>query len=672
MGKIRSFLYFWYRFVVGDDWRIAAGVVIALSIMAALSLAGINAWLLFPLIIVGGLLVSLRRAVKDTKHDEGNRAHILSVGRSWFALWGPLLLLGIFPVLSSYLSNVSETSVQDLILPVVLNIAAVTIVAAVLFSGFLKDKFTYYITAIVMGFIVANNFSGKSLGFYTAFSGVWPYPVPLVLFSLVLLVVLFYVVYKLSQMANRYAVKHNWRTNEIMVALTIAIATTFLLQFIPTVVDLAEAWPQFFYRPPAMAALHPTQAQLAAKPDIYYILLEDYASQQTLQSQMGFDNSAFLNNLATEGFYNVPNASSNYPYTVNSVASTLSANYLSDPVNKFSSSLNQTMIPYFDTSRLSPVIAQLKSIGYQYDLLGDWYETSNYSPLADHTYTNDDEIVVFNHRYDLDDFTDNQVQQSLFWQIIQPGLSFGHYRLLGYNTESNTDQIQSQLSELRTIASQPAGGKFVFSQILVPHNYFYYNADGSINTNPNEDNTGATVATKDTNEIQYINSQISPIIAQIMKNTGGKANIILQSDEGPSPLALNHGIYDVTTQNQQENQGNMTKMSQRDLQMKYGVLASYYIPGASTSDLAMAADPVNIFRLVFNTNFSGGLSYQPLCYYAYPQGNDESFVYKSITKTITGSSNSSCPQNGNFIHPGPTKLVKAHGVHTNVDESGDD
>src|ERR1700733_1895356 len=98
MSKIKSFLYFWYRFIVGDDWRIAAGVVIALSIMAALSLAGINAWLLFPLIVVGGLLVSLRRAVKDTKHDEDNRAHIWSVGRSWFALWGPLLLLGIFPV----------------------------------------------------------------------------------------------------------------------------------------------------------------------------------------------------------------------------------------------------------------------------------------------------------------------------------------------------------------------------------------------------------------------------------------------------------------------------------------------------------------------------------------------------------------------------------------------
>jgi hypothetical protein len=672
MGKLRSFLLFWYRFIVGDDWRIAAGVVIALSIAAALSLAGINAWFVFPLIIVGGLLVSLRRAIKATKHDEDNQAYLVSLARSWFVLWGPLLMLGIFPVLASYLSNVSETSVQDLILPIVLNVVAVTIVAAILFGGFLKQRFTFYITAVIMTFIIANNYAGKSAQAYNILISIWPYPVPLVVFSLAFIIVLFFLVHKLSQWLNRYAIRHKWRTNEIMMAVTIAIGTTFLLQFIPTVVDLAEAWPQFFYQPPAMAALHPTAAEAAAKPDIYYILLEDYTSQQVLQSQMNFDNSSFLNTLAGQGFYNVPAASSNYPYTVNSVASTLNADYLSDSVNQFSKAKNQTMIPYFNTSRLSPVIQQLKAIGYKYDLLGDWYETSNYSPLADQTFTNDDEIFAFNHRYDLDDFTDSLVQQNIFWQIIQPGLSFGKYRLLGYNTESNTDQIQSQLQELRNLANGPAGGKVVFSQILVPHNFFYYNADGSMNVNANEDNNGATVATKDTNEIQYINNQITPIIAQIMKSTGGKANIILQSDEGPQPLAVKHGVYDINQQSAQENQGNMTTLSASDLQMKYGVLASYYIPGASTTGLAQAADPVNVFRLLFNTDFSSALAYRPLCYYAYPQGNDESFVYKSITKTISGQANSSCPQNGNFIKPGPTKLVKSGAAHTNADEAGDD
>jgi hypothetical protein len=34
---IRSFGRFWYDFIVGDDWRVAVGVVIALAITAGVS-----------------------------------------------------------------------------------------------------------------------------------------------------------------------------------------------------------------------------------------------------------------------------------------------------------------------------------------------------------------------------------------------------------------------------------------------------------------------------------------------------------------------------------------------------------------------------------------------------------------------------------------------------------
>ena len=36
MAFVRGFLRFWYDFVVGDDWRIAAGVVLVLAAGAAL------------------------------------------------------------------------------------------------------------------------------------------------------------------------------------------------------------------------------------------------------------------------------------------------------------------------------------------------------------------------------------------------------------------------------------------------------------------------------------------------------------------------------------------------------------------------------------------------------------------------------------------------------------
>ena len=36
MAVARGFLRFWYDFIVGDDWRIAAGVVLVLAAGAAL------------------------------------------------------------------------------------------------------------------------------------------------------------------------------------------------------------------------------------------------------------------------------------------------------------------------------------------------------------------------------------------------------------------------------------------------------------------------------------------------------------------------------------------------------------------------------------------------------------------------------------------------------------
>jgi hypothetical protein len=71
MRTLRAFGRFWYDFVVGDDWRIAAGVVAALGVGAVLvragSLSDTAITLLGLAAIVIGLVVSLimaRRAVR--------------------------------------------------------------------------------------------------------------------------------------------------------------------------------------------------------------------------------------------------------------------------------------------------------------------------------------------------------------------------------------------------------------------------------------------------------------------------------------------------------------------------------------------------------------------------------------------------------------------------------
>jgi hypothetical protein len=59
---LKSFGAFWYDFVIGDDWHVAAIVVAVLAVAALLvHAAGVNAWWLVPLGVFAALGWSLFR-----------------------------------------------------------------------------------------------------------------------------------------------------------------------------------------------------------------------------------------------------------------------------------------------------------------------------------------------------------------------------------------------------------------------------------------------------------------------------------------------------------------------------------------------------------------------------------------------------------------------------------
>jgi hypothetical protein len=62
VNAVKRFGAFWYDFIVGDDWRVAVGVVAALAALYALAHNGVNAWWLLPVGIVAQLFASIRRA----------------------------------------------------------------------------------------------------------------------------------------------------------------------------------------------------------------------------------------------------------------------------------------------------------------------------------------------------------------------------------------------------------------------------------------------------------------------------------------------------------------------------------------------------------------------------------------------------------------------------------
>lgn len=65
VARLKAFGHFWYDFVVGDDWRVAVAVVLALTLTWAVSTTAVSAWWVTPVIFAVLVPFTLWRAVSQ-------------------------------------------------------------------------------------------------------------------------------------------------------------------------------------------------------------------------------------------------------------------------------------------------------------------------------------------------------------------------------------------------------------------------------------------------------------------------------------------------------------------------------------------------------------------------------------------------------------------------------
>jgi hypothetical protein len=68
--RLKAFGLFWYDFIIGDDWSVAAGVVIALALIAILSKTSVPVWWILPVVVIGLLPVSVWREIRAARRKE--------------------------------------------------------------------------------------------------------------------------------------------------------------------------------------------------------------------------------------------------------------------------------------------------------------------------------------------------------------------------------------------------------------------------------------------------------------------------------------------------------------------------------------------------------------------------------------------------------------------------
>ena len=65
MTFLKNFAHFWYDFIIGDDWRVAAGIAVALALTKLLTSNGTNAWWLLPAAVAVLLVATVWRGARS-------------------------------------------------------------------------------------------------------------------------------------------------------------------------------------------------------------------------------------------------------------------------------------------------------------------------------------------------------------------------------------------------------------------------------------------------------------------------------------------------------------------------------------------------------------------------------------------------------------------------------
>lgn len=304
-----------------------------------------------------------------------------------------------------------------------------------------------------------------------------------------------------------------------------------------------------------VAATEP--GEVGTMPDIYYIILDEYAHPDTMLEYYDHDNSGFFDALAGMGFFVASGSRSSYNVTQWSLAASLNMEYL--PAGSYHQEA-------CDRMARGTVVSLLKSLGYRYVYSGVWFTQEEVgADVFYNFYRQPDGGSVVS---DLSRTLWNTTMARPFYDYLTGDTYMGRFR------SSIADQI-----ECLKAMPDVEGPKFVFTHILCPHDPFGFGPNGE----PVDPARAFDYQDKELylGQYIYITRQIQEVVAGILERSATEPIIILQSDHG---LRQHIGL---------EIDGNEWRK----------ILNAYYLPGDGAQALYDSISPVNSFRVIFDRYF---------------------------------------------------------------------
>nr|MBA2263493.1 hypothetical protein [Chloroflexota bacterium] len=162
------------------------------------------------------------------------------------------------------------------------------------------------------------------------------------------------------------------------------------------------------------------------------------------------------------------------------------------------------------------------------------------------------------------------------------------------------ENVRYTLDTLDEIPGIP-GPKFVFAHLLIPHDPYVFDTDGSFMDARQV--AGQGIVDSYRRQLQYANARMLHLVDRINATAGEDAVIMLQADEGPFPARYQADAW----------RFDWRDATDEELEEKFGILFAMRVPGADleAEGLHDAITPVNAFRIIFNARFGTDLPLLP-------------------------------------------------------------
>jgi sulfatase-like protein len=318
----------------------------------------------------------------------------------------------------------------------------------------------------------------------------------------------------------------------------------------------------------------------SSRPDIYLIVLDEYANSSILREVFGFDNRMFEDSLRHLGFTIPRVVRSNYVHTLLSLPSLLNFSHLTRLTEELGPRETDPTLPDYLVEN-NRTAAFLRARGYQFLFFpSQWWISTAHNRNADWEFQPWTGINLAREA------TRSDLRRYLVRSTLLDFVARGNHAW-------DADHVRRTLAELQHVPERQEP-TFVFAHLLNPHGPYVFARDCQSSKGKPAGNPSSQREHPYVGQIECLNRMMLQVVTTLQQRSPQPPIILLQGDHGSNLLRYSSAK-------------SASAVSPAQARERFGAFGAYYLPNGGGRLFGDTVTVVNVLRKVLNYYFDAGI-----------------------------------------------------------------